>query len=215
MWALKAKGADIIFTCMRPAIVIYVAASCVEQIHYSCLNCDIDVWDTAYIAKNMAIFGKSLMAFAGFWQSLSMRNKSDIPFVVAVIGGLICILFTNAPNATGGPYCTIPNIEKIWNRLAQAIAFAWLYAVHVYTYTFNSKDSGEMIVCVARATVCSIWILSSETTYFLISIPQSIVCIIMRTRMDVDHLPMESCYVECLQTDAPSRSVSPDAYRKN
>ena len=215
MWTLRAKGSDIIFSCMRPAVLIYIASSCVEQIHYSCLNCELDAWGSPNFAKNMTVLGKMMMVLAGFWQSMSMRNKSDMPFVVAILGALVCILFTTAPVATGGPYCTIPNVEKIWNRIAQAISFAWLYAVHVYTYTFSTKESGEMLVCIARATVCSAWVLSCETTFFLLALPQSIMCIVLRTRTDTQQISNEALYMECFPSDMTSRSPSPDVFRKH
>lgn len=152
-----ARGIDVMFDALRPAVLVYVLALVLEQLVHSCGvggDGSITLRHWAYHAFTVA------MAVAGFVQAWNPTSKTDYPFVVVSLSLVAVACFTPPPMRSGeGPLCDAPAMAGAVERFFRALLFGCTYCALAYASEPTRHSVQEIVLCAVRATTGSVWIL--------------------------------------------------------
>lgn len=152
-----ARGVDVMFDALRPAVMIYVLALIFEQLVHSCglaHDGSITLRHWAYHVFTVA------MAAAGFVQAWTPLSQTDYPFVVVSLSLIAVACFTPPPLRAGeGPLCEAPAMAGAAERFFRALLFGCTYCTLAYASEPTRHSVREIMLCAVRATTGSVWIL--------------------------------------------------------
>lgn len=155
----QARGVDIMFDALRPAVPVYILALIFEQLVHSCgptYNGSLTVRHWLYHACTGS------MAMAGLVQSWSPRAYTDYPFAVVLISLSFIAMCTPPPRAGEGPLCEPPESSVAVERVLRALLFGSVYCALAYACEPTKHSIREITLCAIRATTGSVWILCTH-----------------------------------------------------
>lgn len=196
-----ARGLDVMFDALRPAVVVYVLALIFEQLVHSCglaHDGSITLRHWAYHAFTAA------MAAAGFVQAWNPVAQTDYPFVVVALSLVAVACFTPPPLRAGeGPLCEAPAMAGAVERFFRALLFGCTYCTLAYASEPARHSVREIMLCAVRATTGSVWILCVHRFLVWAAVLQALLVLWSRLKAQPDrHVVM----------DSPIASVGPSRF---
>ena len=173
-------GVEAMFDCLRPALLLYLAAVVVEQLGHSCAGAPIAAaiaapapqgWNNL---RTMLFHAAAVcMLAAGLVQSYRPRSATDYPFVaVAASLGLVALM-PPPPRFGLGPLCDAPGPWAAAERVCRAALFGCVYSALAYAAEPRRHSLSEITLCAARAGVGSLWVLCAHTYLLPVALLQA------------------------------------------
>ena len=186
-----ARGIDVMFDALRPAVVVYVLALIFEQLVHSCglaHDGSLTLRHWAYHTFTIA------MAAAGFVQAWNPIAQTDYPFVVVSLSLVAVACFTPPPLRAGeGPLCEAPAISGAVERFFRALLFGCTYCTLAYASEPTRHSVREIMLCAVRATTGSVWILCVHRFLVGAAVLQALLVTWSRLKAQPDsHVVMDS-----------------------
>ena len=152
-----ARGIDLMFDALRPALAVYMMALIFEQLVHSCGPPHVG---EALSARHWIFHSCSvLMGLAGFAQAIHPRAHDDYPFIVVALSLTVISILTPPPWPGEGPLCEPPTTAGAIERLVRALFFGGAYCSMAYASAPVKHSVKEVALCAIKATAGSIWIL--------------------------------------------------------
>lgn len=170
------KGVNTIFAALRPCCFIYTACLVLEQLVHTCVS-DESTYEHGFWRRIIYHSCMTVMTLASFMRSKNPRSESDLPFLVSTAAMLAIALLPPPALALSGPLCSPPTLLGAGERLIRAFLFSCLYVVLVYSAAPISNNLADTLVCIARSSTASCWVLGAIVYSIPLAIPQ--VCIIL------------------------------------
>jgi hypothetical protein len=151
-----ARGIDVMFDALRPAVGFYMMALILEQLVHSCgptTDGGLSLRHGVYHASTL------LMTAAGFAQAWRPKAQTDYPFVVVALALVTISFFTPPPHAGEGPLCEPPPMVDAIERVFRALLFGCAYCALAYAAEPTRHTVLEVGLCAIRAAAGSSWIL--------------------------------------------------------
>lgn len=192
-----ARGLDIMFDTLRPAIVVYVVALVCEQLLHSCRS-PLDEPPPSNLRHAVAFLCVIAMGSAGFWQAWHPQTQTDYPFVMTSLALLVLTIFAPAPTHGMGPLCDVPTTVNALERLARTLTFSWVYLTLAYACEPAKHTIGEVMLSATRATSGSVWTLLCNRWMLIVGLVQGVIVVFMRLHRtpQYNHLQTDSFAVE-------------------
>lgn len=168
------KGVFTIFSALRPCPFIYVTVLVLEQLVHACIN-EEATFDHSLWRQVLYHSCVLTMIVAGFMRSRSPRAESDVPFAVSLAAFLCVSIFPPPAMALSGPLCAPPELFAAGERVLRAFLFSCVYTVLVYASAPISNSLADTLVCIARSTAASGWVLGS----ILYSLPLALLQVVL------------------------------------
>lgn len=178
----RAHGVRVVFGSLQPAIALYIASLVVEQLIHTCTSDSVHSpsW------RRVVFHGMTvLMIVSGFLRARGPLNDTDLPFLVTTGALLVIALMPPPAVALVGPLCQSVGLFEAAERLLRAVVFSVLYCCHVYAST-DGRESyvGGTSITVSRSGSATIWVMACHPILLLCAIPQGIVVVMVRLRME-------------------------------
>ncbi len=154
------KGINTIFAALRPCCFIYVACLVLEQLVHTCVS-DESTYEHGYIRRIIYHCNMTLMTIAAFLRARMPRSESDLPFLVSTCAVLVIALFPPPALALSGPLCSPPTLAAAAERVVRAFMFSCVYVTLVYSAAPISNNLGDTLVCIARSSAASAWVIGA------------------------------------------------------
>ena len=182
-----ARGVDIMFDALRPALVVYMMGLVIEQLVHSCGM----PHTTAVVSVRSWIFYAcaSAMTCAGFVQARNPKRQTDYPFLVVSAALVVAAIFTPPPRPGEGPLCEPPTIVGAVERVFRALLFAISYCSVAYASEPTKHNVRAILLCAMRATTGSVWVLCVHRYLMGLAVLQSAVVTWARLRDSVGSTP--------------------------
>ena len=166
----RVRGMRTMFNALRPSVPIYILCLVVEQLVHTCTA---PVTSEAYggsadggrphlvATAHIAVYHSSslFMVLSGLIRAKSPRSESDVSFTITLLCLLLIALLPPIARVRHGPLCEPVDGFAAAERLVRAAAFASVYATLVYAAAPSQYVTNELIICVARATAASVWVM--------------------------------------------------------
>jgi hypothetical protein len=206
-----ARGIDVMFDALRPAVVVYVLALIFEQLVHSCglaHDGSITLRHWAYHAFTIA------MASAGFVQAWNPLAQTDYPFVVVSLSLVAVACFTPPPLRAGeGPLCEAPAMAGAVERFFRALLFGCTYCTLAYASEPARHSVREIMLCAVRATTGSVWILCVHRFLVGAAVLQALLVLWSRLKAQPDrHVVMDSPIASTGPSRLDAQRAQPVAY---
>jgi len=176
----RVRGLQLIFGALRPGVGIYIASLVLEQLVHTCTR------EAASPSWRRVVFHICIVVAmaSGFARARSPLEQTDLPFLVTAIAMLVVALLPPPAVILSGPLCSEPSLASSSERLARAFVFSLLYTVFVYSSAAPMYSSGELLICVMRASAASIWVLGCHMWLLPVAFAQ-IACVVHTRLTDV------------------------------
>lgn len=171
-----ARGVDIMFDALRPSMLVYLISFVCEQLLHSCRPLD-EYSHGSVIRLWLFHCGVVVMMSASFWQATHTNVQTDYPFVVTFMTLVVLTIFAPPPDQGLGPLCDAPTLSDTLDRLFRVVTFAWTYITLAYACEPTKHSIGEILLCAARASSASIWILCCHRWLLLFGFIQGIIVV--------------------------------------
>jgi len=206
-----ARGIDVMFDALRPAVVVYVLALVFEQLVHSCglaHDGSVTLRHWAYHAFTVA------MAAAGFVQAWNPIAQTDYPFVVVSLSLVAVACFTPPPLRAGeGPLCEAPAMAGAVERFFRALLFGCTYCTLAYASEPARHSVREIMLCAVRATTGSVWILCVHRFLVGTAVLQALLVLWSRLKAHPDrHLVVDSSTASVEPSRSDPHRTQPIAY---
>jgi hypothetical protein len=154
----RVHGLLLVFRALQPVVPIYVSALVVEQLTHACARDSVSPsW------RKLVFFAATgMMIVSGFMRARRPLATTDLPFLLTCVALLAVAMLPPPAVLLAGPLCSLPTLQAAAERLTRAVAFALLYATFVYAAAPPVQSSGEVLICVARASAASVWVLAAH-----------------------------------------------------
>ena len=175
-----ARGIDVMFDALRPAVAVYVLALIFEQLVHSCgLAHDGSTTLRHWVYHAFS----SAMAAAGFVQAWNPVAQTDYPFIVVAISLVAVACFTPPPLRAGeGPLCEAPAMAVAAERFIRALLFGCTYCALAYASEPTHNSVREIMLCVVRATAGSVWVLCIHRFLVVGAVVQALIAVWARLK---------------------------------
>lgn len=177
--ASYARGMDIMFDALRPAMMVYIVAIVCEQLLHSCRS-PLDEPPPSNLRHGLSFVSIGLMAAAGFWQAWHPQTQTDYPFVMTCGALLLLTIFAPAPTHGMGPLCDVPTTVNAIERLVRTLTFSWVYLTLAYACEPAKHTIGEVMLSATRAATGSVWTLLCNRWLLFGGVLQGIVVVFVR-----------------------------------
>ena len=187
----RVHGLGLIFNALRPCVGIYIVSMVLEQLVHTCTR------DAASPSWRRMVFHLSVLVamLSGFARARRPLEQTDVPFLVTGLSLLVIAMLPPPAVILAGPLCSEPTFNSSAERLTRALVFSLLYCTFVYASAPPVQSSGEVIVCVMRASAASLWTLGCHILLLPLAFLQCGVVIYVRI--------YSSEYAVVLGEDAP------------
>ena len=152
------RGVFTIFSALRPCPFLYLTVLVLEQLVHACIN-EETIFDHSLWRQILYHVCIGLMILSGFARSGSPRAETDRPFFVSGGAFLAIAMFPPPALALSGPLCSSPSLLAAGERVLRAFLFSCVYTVLVYASAPISSSLADTLVCIARSTAASGWVL--------------------------------------------------------
>jgi hypothetical protein len=183
------KGVNTIFSALRPCCFIYVTCLVLEQLVHTCVS-DESSYEHGFWRRVIYHANLTIMTISAFMRSKSPRAESDLPFLVSSSALLVIALLPPPALALSGPLCSPPTLIGAGERLLRAFLFACVYTVLVYSAAPISNNLADTLVCIARSSTASGWILGA--TVYSLPLAAVQVCIVLYFSFQSNSLQYDS-----------------------
>lgn len=178
--ATRSAGAEAMFDCLRPALLLYLAGIVVEQLAHSCASAPTSAlpasspWSGPASSRALLFHAAALcMLGAGLAQAYRPRAATDYPFVgVAAALGVVALV-PPPPRLGEGPLCDAPVPWAAAERVCRAALFGGVYSALAYAAEPQRHSLSEVTLCAARAGVGSLWILCAHVYVLPVALLQA------------------------------------------
>ena len=178
----RARGIDVMFDALRPAVIVYLLALVLEQLVHSC---GPSHQESTLSLRHWAFYAASLvMCISGFWQAYTPRSLTDYPFIISAGSLVIVAIFTPPPRMGEGPLCEPPIISIAIERVFRALLFGAVYCALAYGSAPVLHSVREVGLCSIKSAAGSIWVLCIHRFFIWISIVQVLLVMWVRIRDD-------------------------------
>ena len=181
----KVHGVGVVFTALRPCVLIYLACLVSEQLVHTCVASDAldsPSW------RRVVFHGMVLaMLFSGFMRARRPSAETDMPLLITSAALLVVAVLPPPAVALSGPLCEPVGAWVAAERVVRAFAFSTVYSVFVYASAPPSRSSGEILICVTRATASSVWTLGCSPVLLLLGIVQCLTVVLTRIKESETH----------------------------
>lgn len=156
----RTKGINTIFSALRPCCFIYVGSLVLEQLIHTCIS-EESTYEHGFWRRIMYHVSMTVMVIAAFVRSRSPRSESDFPFLLSSTALLAVAILPPPALALSGPLCSPPTLFVASERIVRAFLFSLVYVVLVYSAAPLSNNLTDTVVCIARSSTASAWVLGS------------------------------------------------------
>lgn len=172
----KVHGLGLIFNALRPCVAIYIASMILEQLVHTCTR------DSAAPSWRRLVFHCCVVVamLSGFARARKPLEQTDAPFLVTGLALFVIAMLPPPAIILAGPLCSEPSFASSSERLVRSLVFSLLYCTFVYASAPPVQSSGEVVVCVMRASAASLWVLGCHLLLLPLSIVQAGVVIYVR-----------------------------------
>jgi hypothetical protein len=154
----RVHGLLLVFRALQPVVPIYVGALIVEQLTHACAR---DLVSPSW--RKLVFFASTgLMIVSGFMRARRPLANTDLPFLLTCVALLAVAMLPPPAVLLSGPLCSLPTLYAAAERLTRAVVFSLLYATFVYAAAPPVQSSPEVLICVARASAASVWVLAAH-----------------------------------------------------
>ena len=154
------KGVNTIFSALRPCCLVYLFCLVLEQLVHTCVG-EETTYEHGFWRRVVYHSMMSVMTVAAFLRAKSPRSETDVPFMMACVAMLVIALLPPPALALSGPLCSPPTLMGAGERIARAFMFSCTYVVLVYASAPIRNNLADAVVCIARSTAASSWILGA------------------------------------------------------
>ena len=178
----RVHGIKVIFSALQPAVPLYLLALVVEQLVHTCTN-----ETTTAPSWRRVVFHTMVLAMlvSGLMRARFPLEETDVPFLITAFALLVIALLPPPAVALLGPLCQSVDGWQAADRLVRALAFAVVYAVHVYaTIAARSAGSCDTIVIVVRSASASMWTVGASAYWLPMAVVQCGVVIMARLSIE-------------------------------
>lgn len=172
----RVHGLGLVFNALRPCVLIYLASMVLEQLIHTCTR------DGASPSWRRFVFHVSIVVamLSGFSRAFKPLQQTDVPFLVTSAALFVIAMLPPPAVVLSGPLCAQPTLNSSIERLVRALVFSFLYCTFVYASAPPVQSSGEVLVCVMRASAASLWTLGASVWILPLSILQAGIVIYVR-----------------------------------
>ena len=172
----RVHGLGLVFNALRPCVAIYLASMVLEQLIHTCTR------DGASPSWRRFVFHVSIVVamLSGFARALKPLQQTDVPFLVTSAALFVIAMLPPPAVVLSGPLCSEPTLNSSIERLVRSLVFSFLYCTFVYASAPPVQSSGEVLVCVMRASAASLWTLGASVWLLPFAILQSGMVIYVR-----------------------------------
>lgn len=156
----QTRGVNTIFSALRPCCVIYVICLVLEQLIHTCIS-EESTYEHGFWRRVVYNASMTVMTLSAFLQSKAPRSESDVPFLISAVSLLVVAILPPPALALSGPLCAPPTLSAAAERVLRAFLFACVYVVLVYSAAPISNNLPDTLVCIARSTSSSAWVLGA------------------------------------------------------
>lgn len=176
----RVHGLGIIFNALRPCVAIYVASMVLEQLVHTCTR------DSAAPSWRRMVFHCSIVVAmgSGFARARRPLEQTDVPFLLTGVSLFVIAMLPPPAVVLSGPLCSEPSLNSSVERLTRSFVFSLLYCTFVYASAPPVQSSGEVLVCVMRASAASLWVLGCHLLLLPLSAVQAAMVIYVRIYSD-------------------------------
>jgi len=168
-----ARGVDIMFDALRPALVIYMMALIVEQLVHSCGT--PHVTGTFSVRNGIFYVCAGAMTIAGFMQASNPKRQTDYPFLIVALSLVVAAIFTPPPRPGEGPLCEPPSLVGAVERIFRSLLFSFSYCSIAYASEPTKHSVRAILLCAMRATTGSVWVLCVHRYLMILAAVQGVV----------------------------------------
>ena len=211
----KVHGLALVFSALRPAVAVYLGCLVVEQLTHGCAS-------SSEVTPSWRhwVFQSSIcaMIFSGFMRARRPLARTDVPFLVTMVATLVVAMLPPPAVALAGPLCEPVSAFGAVERIVRALCFSSCYTVFVYTSTPPTSKTGDIIVCLTRASAASVWTLGATLPLLVLSLPQCALVIwarlqcpnpLLTTTATISH---STTSYGALPTQSPVQNTSTDSH---
>jgi len=217
----RVHGLVLVFAALRPAVAVYLGCLVVEQLTHGCASSPEVSPSWRRVVFQAAICA---MILSGFMRARRPLARTDVPFLITLVATLVVAALPPPAVALAGPLCEPVSVFGAAERLVRALCFSSCYTVFVYTSAPPTATTGDILVCLTRASAASVWTLGATLPLLVLSLPQCALVIWSRLQVEPeDALPMpttshSTTAYGALPTRSPGqseRSLSPRDYSRS
>lgn len=154
------KGVNTIFSALRPCCLVYLFCLVIEQLVHTCVG-EETTYEYGWWRRMIYHSMMSVMTVSAFLRAKSPRSEEDVPFLMACAAMLVIALLPPPALALSGPLCSPPTLMGAGERIVRAFMFSCTYVVLVYASAPISNNLADTVVCIARSTAASAWVLGA------------------------------------------------------
>jgi len=172
----RVRGLCLIFSALRPCVVIYLVSMVLEQLVHTCTR------DSASPSWRRIVFHCSILVamISGFARAIKPLEQTDAPFLVTSAALFVIAMLPPPAVILSGPLCAEPTFNSSAERLARSLVFSLLYCTFVYASAPPVPSPGEVLVCVMRASAASLWTLGCHVLFLPLATIQAMIVIYVR-----------------------------------
>ena len=186
----RVHGLLLVFRALQPVVPIYVGALIVEQLTHACAR---DLVSPSW--RKLVFFASTgLMIVSGFMRARRPLANTDLPFLLTCVALLAVAMLPPPAVLLSGPLCSLPTLYAAAERLTRAVVFSLLYATFVYAAAPPVQSSPEVLICVARASAASVWVLAAHLYLLPLAALQLGVVVFVRVFSSEYEISDESLY---------------------
>lgn len=170
------RGINTIFSALRPCCFIYVCCLVLEQLVHTCVS-EESTYEHGYVRRIIYHLNMTLMTIAAFMRSRSPRAEHDLPFAITTLAVLVVAMLPPPALALSGPLCSPPTLYAAAERVLRAFMFSSVYVTLVYSAAPISNNLSDTIICIARSSAASTWILGAVVYSLPLALLQ--ICVVL------------------------------------
>ena len=181
----RVHGLSVVFSSLRPAVPLYLAALVCEQLVHTCST---DATTSPSWRRVVFLCAVLVMLVSGFMRARQPSAKTDVPFLIVLVSLLVVALLPPPAVALAGPLCEPPTLFAAAERIIRSLSFAAVFVTFVFCSTPTTVSSSESTVVVIRSFAASVWTLGSPIILLILTIPQC--CMTAISRLRTEHQAM-------------------------
>lgn len=172
----RVHGLGLIFNALRPCVLIYIVSMVLEQLVHTCTR----EYASPSWLRIVFHFSIVIAMLSGFARARKPLEQTDVPFLVTSTALFVIAMLPPPAVILSGPLCSEPTFNSSAERLARSLVFSLLYCTFVYASAPPVQSSGEVLVCVMRASAASLWTLGCHVLILPLALVQAMIVIYVR-----------------------------------
>lgn len=176
----RVHGLSLMFSALRPAVVVYVGCLVLEQLVHGCASSP----DVTPSWRRVVFQGAILaMIVSGFLRANNPLARTDVPFLITIVAALVVATLPPPAVALAGPLCEPVSLLGAAERLVRALMFGFTNIFFVYTSTPPNGENADVNVILMRASAASVWVMGAPLPMLVLSLPMCALAIFRRLRL--------------------------------